>query len=509
MVYDIIIIGAGPGGYETAVEAAKRGLQVLIVEAGPVGGTCLNEGCIPTKTLCRTAELYDDIKVAGDFGINLNNSDGKDPINNSLKISLDFGRVIARKDEVVQQLRSGVEMLLKHKNITLVRGYAKLLDTHNINVTPILENPNSENAQDGSNSNNNLESIDYQGNNIIVSTGSISASLPVPGADLPSVINSGQLLQIDHVPERLCIIGAGVIGLEFASIFHSFGSEVTVVEYCKEVLPRFDTDLAKRLRKSLSSRGINIITQAQVTSISDISGNSDSSDNSDSSKLQSESISSLEGKNQVKVSYLHKGAEESVVADKVLMAVGRRANLGSLNFEEVGIELDRRGVVVNENLQTSVPNIYAIGDINGGMMLAHAAKYQGLKVLDYIMGIESKINLDIMPAAVFTNPEVAVVGLTEEDCKAQDVEYKALKSFYRANGKSLAMGSTEGYCKLLVTKDDDPKVLGAHIMGAHAADLIQEVSVLMREGGSLESLRTTVHPHPTLSEIVQDAAHSL
>ena len=374
----IIIIGAGPGGYETALVAAKRGVEVVLIEAGHVGGTCLNEGCIPTKAFCRNAEVMDGLREAENFGVT------------GLSYGFDFGAVTSRKNAVVEQLRGGVEGLLGHKNITLVRGKASFKDPHTVVV----------------------EGAEYTADYIIIATGSVSASLPIPGADLPGILTSREILDMQEVPKRLCVIGGGVIGLEFASIFRSFGSEVTVLEYFKEILPRFDSDLSKRLKQSLGKRGIEICTQAQVTGI-------ETRDDA-----------------AYRVSFTRKGKEETVEADKVLMAVGRKANVASLNLADVGIEFTPRGIVVDDKtMQTNIAHIYAVGDINGKMMLAHAATFQGLVALDHIMGIENEIDLSVMPAAVFTSPEAACVGMTEEDCKAADIPVKCLKSFFRANGK--------------------------------------------------------------------------
>lgn len=447
-MYDIIIIGAGPGGYETAVEAAKCDLKVLVAEASHVGGTCLNEGCIPTKSFCRNAEVLEDIRHAGDFGIDLP------------EVKLDFAKVLQRKNEVVEQLRAGVTSLLRHKNITFVEGRAELLDGHSIRVNGEV----------------------YEASNIIVATGSVSASLPIPGADLEGVITSKEILELREVPQRLCVIGAGVIGLEFASVFNTFGSQVSVIEYCKDILPRFDTDLAKRLKQSLGKKGIDITTQAQVLRIE----------------------AADEG---LKVVYLKKDKEESVIADKVLMAVGRRANLASLDFAAAGIETDRRGVIVNENMQTSVPSVYAVGDINGKMMLAHAATFQGMVALSHILGKSSRVRLDIMPAAVFTKPEVASVGLTEDECKEKSIDVICLKSFFRANGKAVSMAEPDGYCKLVVAREDG-RILGCHMFGAHSADIIQEVCALMNRDASIDDFKAIIHAHPTLCEVLQAAAHN-
>ena len=453
----IIIIGAGPGGYETALLAAKRGVEVILVEAGPVGGTCLNEGCIPTKAFCRNAEVLDGLREAVSFGVT------------DMSYGFDFKTVVDRKNAVVEQLRGGVEGLLGHKLITLVRGKASFKDQHTVVV----------------------ESKEYKADYIIIATGSVSASLPIPGADLPGILTSKEILDIDEIPQSLCVIGGGVIGLEFASIFRSFGSEVTVLEYCKDILPRFDTDLAKRLKQSLGKRGIDIQTQAQVTSISESEG-------------------------RYTVSFTRKGKDETVVTDKVLMAVGRRANLDSMNYADIGLECTRRGIAVNDKMQTNLPHIYAIGDIHGLMMLAHAATFQGIVALDHIMGVENQIDLSVMPAAVFTSPEAASVGLTEDECKDKGVPVKCLKSFFRANGKAVTMGETDGFCKVVVAAEpkdgaDSPyepgRILGCHLFGPHASDIVQEACALITRKATLEEFQSVIHTHPTLTEVLQSAIH--
>lgn len=441
----IIIIGAGPGGYETAATAARNGFDVTLIEANEVGGTCLNEGCIPTKALCRTASLLTDLAEAAGYGVD------------NVSYTLNFPAVMVRKEAIVAQLKSGVETLLSIPNLRLVKGTARFVDAHTVEAA------------------GETFTADY----IIIATGSVSAMLPIPGHDLPGVITSREMLSLDSIPKRLCIIGAGVIGLEFASIFRTFGSEVTVVEFAKEVLPHFDSDLAKRLRQSLGKRGITIETQSGVTAIEAV-------------------------EDGLKVIYERKGKTAEVVADKVLMAVGRRANTASLNLADVGVETDRRGIVVNDRMQTSVPHIYAIGDVNGQMMLAHAASFQGERALHAIMGRDDELRLDVMPAAVFTMPEVATVGMTEDDCKAQGVAYSAKKAFFRANGKALCLGESEGYCKLIVAEDG--KLLGCHIYGPHASDLVQEACALITKNGTVEDLRNIIHTHPTLSEVVMTAA---
>ncbi|MGM9735186.1 MAG: dihydrolipoyl dehydrogenase [Candidatus Cryptobacteroides sp.] len=468
----ITIIGAGPGGYETAVEAASKGIDVTIISDGPVGGTCLNEGCIPTKTFCRNAELLENLRCSPEFGIN------------ATEIGFDFQKARQRKEEVVGQLRSGVEFLLKNKHIRLVSGKASLKDSHTVMVSP----------SDGG------ETEEVVSDYIIIATGSVPASLPIPGAGLEGVINSTQLLSIDAVPQRLCIIGAGVIGLEFASIFRSFGSEVTVLEYCKDILPRFDTDLAKRLKQSLGKRGIRIETSAQVQEITSCD-------------------------NILTVNYLKKDKTFSVEADKVLMAVGRKPAVESLNLADAGIAFGPKGIVTDRDMRTNVPNIFAIGDIRGGMMLAHVATFEGKRALNAILadiqagGIgkgkaEDRIDFGVIPAAVFTYPEAATVGLTEEDCAERGIRCRCLKSFFRANGKAVAMGETDGYCKLIVaapengTEFKDGQILGCHLFGAHSSDIVQEIAALMNCNASICDLQSIIHAHPTLTEVLLGAANA-
>lgn len=445
---NIIIIGAGPGGYETAVHAAKQGLSVTIFEERKPGGTCLNEGCIPTKSFCKNAEVMEQLKEAEVYGIE------------HLSYSFDFGKVVERKNQVVELLNAGIDSLMQHKLITYVKGKAQLKDAHTVVA-------NGE---------------EYSADYILIATGSVTKLLPVPGMNLPGVLTSKEMLDIDHIPERLCVIGAGVIGLEFASIFHRFGSKVTVVEYAKEILPNFDTDIAKRLKQTLGKRGIEIVNQAKVGGVA----------------KQGDTLA---------VSYEYKGEQKVCEADTVLVAVGRAANVEALNLQDIGIEYSPKGISVNENMQTNIPHIYAIGDVNGLCMLAHAATFQGLRALHHIQKQTDSIRLDIIPAAVFTSPEAAMVGLTEEQCKEKGIAFVTKKAFFRANGKALAMNEPDGFCKLIVSSEDE-RILGCHLFGAHSADLIQEVCAMMNKEVTLTEFKQVIHGHPTLGEVVQSALFS-
>lgn len=456
----ILIIGAGPGGYETALAARKYGFDVILAESGHVGGTCLNAGCIPTKAYCRSAEIMEEIRQAGKFGVLAG-----EPV-------LDFSQVKNRKDGIVSGLRANVESLLEASGVRLVRGRAVFRDSGTVAV-------GGEDCK-----------ADY----IIIATGSVPVILPVEGMSLPGVLDSAGLLDLETLPSSLCIIGGGVIGLEFASVFRSFGCQVTVVEYCREVLPRFDQDIAKRLRQSLSRKGVVFSMQSEVTSVESLP----------------------DGK--LKVNWLRKGVTESCEAEKVLVAVGRRPDISGLGTDAAGIALSDRGAVaVDDDMRTNIPHIFAIGDVNGRNLLAHAATAQGRIALRTIMketGVPDSRTGDhtasvaagmapAIPSAVFTEPQAASVGLTEEDCKSAPAEYKVYKSFYRSNGKAVCMGETDGLCKILASPDG--KILGCHVLGPHAADMVQEISSLMTAGAGVEQLRQAVHIHPTLGEILVSA----
>ena len=411
---DLIIIGAGPGGYRAAEYAAKQGLKVVVFEGSEVGGTCLNVGCIPTKTYVHSAT---------------------------------FAEARERMATVVGQLRQGVEGILSHPNITLVREKGVFTDAHTVG--------------------------DYTADNIIIATGSETKWLPIKGKDAPRVVDSTGLLNLETQPKRLAIIGAGVIGMEFASVFNRFGTEVTVIEYLKECLPALDSDIAKRLRKYLERPRVG------------------------------DGTSGMKGG----ITFKMKTAVEDIAdidADVVLMATGRKPRVQA-DFANAGIEFDeRKGVTVDDHFKTTVNGIFAIGDVNGKQMLAHAAEMQAIHVVNLIIGKPDNIRFDIMPAAIFTQPEAACVGPTEDQLKAEGIAYECRKSFWRANGKALAMGETEGMLKLFVSPEDGA-ILGCHAYGAHSADIVQEVSVLMCKHTTIAELADMVHIHPTLSEILKSA----
>lgn len=431
---DLIIIGAGPGGYRAAEYAARQGMKVTIFEGSEVGGTCLNVGCIPTKTYVHAAT---------------------------------FEEAITRQPQVTGQLRNGVEALLSHPNITLIRGKASFLDPHTVTCP--------------------ISSDSITAPNMIIATGSETKWLPIEGLDDPRVVDSTGLLQLQEQPKRLAVIGAGVIGMEFASIFHRFGTEVTVIEYLKECLPALDSDIAKRLRKYLEKRGITFKMKTAVQCLADID------------------------------------------ADCILMATGRKPRTEGLNLAAAGITLTPQGAIPVDDCfrVTTVPTcsssaavpdstlsgLYAIGDVNGRQMLAHAAEMQAVRAVNHILGRKDNIRFDIMPAAIFTTPEAACVGPSEDALKALAADsspvapaYECRKAFHRANGKAITMGEAEGMLKLF-SEPDAGRILGCHAYGTHAADIVQEISVLMCRDTTIAQLRDMVHIHPTVNEIVLAAAN--
>ncbi len=410
---DLLIIGCGPGGYRAALHAAKHGLQVTIFDGTHAGGTCLNEGCIPTKSLLHDAH----------------------------QPSPSLAAAMERKEQIVSQLRQNVEQLMATPGITFVQSDAHFVAPYEVEAAGER----------------------YTAPHILIATGSKAKLPPISDINRPEVMTSTELLCTATLPRRLAIIGAGVIGMEFASIFHHMGSEVEVYEFLKECLPTIDKDIAKRLRKQLEKEGIRFNMGYSVESI------------------------------------------ESLHADAVLVATGRRPNTEGLELKAAGIDCTPHGITVDDNMQTSVPGIYAVGDVNGRCMLAHAAEFQGFRAVNHILGQTDRIRFDIMPAAVFTTPEVASVGLTDAQCKEAGRMVNVKKSLYRSNGKALTMNDTDGLVKLVIDANDG-RILGCHIMGAHAADMVQEVAALMNLDATLDQLSHIIHIHPTLGELLHDAA---
>jgi len=434
---DLLIIGAGPGGYETAARAADDGMTVRLIERAELGGTCLNRGCIPTKCLCKSAEVIDTVNDATRFGVTVDS------------FSINFGTAIARARHVVETLRDGIRQTLG--KVDIVKGVARFTAPHQVSV----------------------DNCEYTADKIIIATGSTPARLPIEGAGL--ALTSDEVLASDTLPASAIIIGGGVIGMEMACILAAFGTAVTVIEYCKEILPGFDRDIARRLHSQLSRRdkAPDILTSATVKSIRRTSPCA------------------------LQVTFDSKKGEQHLEAEQVIMAVGRRPTIPE-GCNEVGIKSDSKGIVTDNNLCTSVENVYAIGDCNGRCMLAHAASAQGRVVLGH------DINLNIIPSAVFTVPELAMAGLSEEQCKEAGKKYSVGKAMFGANGKALSIGEPTGLAKIIYDSMTG-EIYGAHILGPHAADLIQEAATAMASGLGVQAIARAVHPHPTLVEIMSAA----
>lgn len=421
--YDLIVIGAGPGGYECAAMGAADGLSTLLIERDALGGTCLNRGCIPTKTLCRSAQIAADVADAAAYGI----------VTGSWHA--DMAAIMARKNAVVAQLREGVDMLTARCD--RISGTARL-------AAPDVVEVNGE---------------QFTAERIVVATGSVAATLPVPGAEL--CVSSDTMLDLSELPASLVVIGGGVIGLEFASIYSALGTEVTLVEYAPEILPAIDRDVAKRLRSLMQKRGVSIAVGARVTGIT-------------------------QGNGELTVNYDVKGKPRAATGAMVLMAVGRRPLLPD------GLTREMLDTLDPATLRIPGTPLYVIGDANGRCMLAHAAAAQARMVMG------RQVNMDVIPSAVFTIPECASVGVTEARAAEAGLEFRAVKGMFRSNGKALAMGEPDGLVKILLTPDGH--ILGCSIVGPHAADLIAEVALALSAGLTATALTATIHAHPTLSE---------
>lgn len=444
---DLLIIGGGPGGYEIAAEAAKEGRKVTLIERDALGGTCLNRGCIPTKCLCASASAINAVKDAEKFGVEVEG------------FKLNYTMAAERMRSVTDQLRSGIESLLK--DVEVIKGEAVL-------------------GKAGDRVAVEVNGQRFTANQLLIATGSKPASLPIEGAELAKT--SDDVLKFKKLPESAAIIGGGVIGMEFASIFASFGVETTVIEFCPEILPAFDKEVAKRLRSTLSRKGVKIIVGAAVKSL-----HAHLPEDPEMGKIT--------------VTYSGKKGDESVDCKVAIMAVGRKAVLPQ-GCEEAGIDVNKRGFIeVDDNMLTSMPDVYAVGDVNGVCMLAHAASAQARMALGF------DVDMDYVPSAVFTMPECAMVGLTEEACMKEGIEYAKNKAMFAANGKALAMGESDGFVKVLYSPATR-LLLGVHVIGPHAADIIAEATACMAEGATIDSIaKGIIHGHPTLSEAFMSACN--
>lgn len=446
--YDVLILGGGPGGYVAAIKAAQLGAKVAVVEKERLGGVCLNWGCIPTKTLLKTAKLYRDIQRTEDFAIlGIDKS----------SIKVDWKLLLKRKDRIVDKLVSGIYTLFKKNKIDLYEGKGTILNKNQIEV--------------------NGEII--TGKNLIIAIGAGDSSPSIPGLDdlvkSGKVINSKGALQLEEIPKDLVIVGGGVIAVEFATLFNALGSNVTIIQRSNRILSAVESEMVSTLEKQLKRDGIKILTSTRLLSFSD-----------DGVKID------------------HKGEEKTIKGDKYLVSLGVKPDLSQV--KNLDLEINDKGyIVTNNKMETSIKGVYAIGDLNGRYALAHVASAEGIVAAENIMGRESTLNYNIVPQCVYTFPELASVGLTEEEAKNKGHDYTVSKFPLAANGKALAEGESSGFIKI-ISDNQYGEILGIHIMASHATDMIAEAVTAMQLEGTVYDLAKAIHPHPTLSEIVMEAA---
>ncbi len=438
--YDLIIIGAGPGGYEAAFEAAAGGLKTALIEKEALGGTCLNHGCIPTKSLLHSAELYRSAKEAGVYGV-------------QAEVTVDPQTMLARKNEVVGQLRQGIAMQMKKAKVDVFTGLGTIVDEHTVQVGE--------------------ESL--KGRFLMIATGSRTFVPPIPGADLPGVVTSDELLEKDSLFEHLVIIGGGVIGMEFASFYSALGKKVTVIEALPRLLPALDKEISQSLKMLLKKRGVDIHTGARVEEI-------------------------REGLTCV---FTEKETQQTVEADGILICIGRRPNTEGLFAGEPLVAMERGFIKTDAFGRTSIPHIYAIGDVTGGLMLAHEATAEGRNAVHHMLGQTPSIRADVIPGCVYTEPEIATVGLTVDQAKEQGIAADSHKYPMTANGKTVVSGAERGFIKV-VFDPESRRILGAQMMCERATDMISEFAVAIVHELTLEDMGKVVRPHPTFSEAITE-----
>lgn len=460
--YDLVILGAGTGGYVAAIRASQLGLKTAIVEKGKLGGTCLHEGCIPSKALLRSAEVFETIKQSGDFGVDVS------------EYSLNFDAVQKRKETIVDQLYKGVQHLIKKGKIDVYEGYGRIMG-------PSIFSPRAGTV-----------SVEYDGDRendmlvpkyVMIATGSRANTLPGLELDETQVMSSTGALKMKRVPSSITIIGGGVIGVEWASMLSDFGSKVTVLEYLDRVLPGEDADISKEMQRAMKKKGIKVITSAEV--------------NGDLTEIQDD---------QVTVHYIHKGEEKSVSSEKVLLSVGRKANTEDIGLNNTEITTNAGFIEVNEHYQTAEEHIYAIGDVIGGLQLAHVASHEGIHAVEHMAELDpDPIEDHLVPKCTYSAPEVASVGLTEDEAKEKGYEVISAKFSFKAIGKALVFGDTSGFVKI-VTDQKSQDLLGVHMIGPHVTELISEAALAKVLDATHWEVAATIHPHPTLSEIMGEAA---
>ena len=474
--FDLVVIGAGPGGYEAAIEGARKGMKVALVENRELGGTCLNRGCIPTKTILHTAELYHELQSGPSIGLT-----AREP-------AVDMEMVQKRKEEVLDQLRKGIASLMKANKISVCYGTGTILDREHVKVTAAGEKAGgkAEEKAEEQPGGQRQDQVVLETSRILIATGSVPACPPIPGSSLPGVVTSDGLLDKKDMFGHLIIIGGGVIGMEFASVYSSLGHGVTVIEALDRILPTMDKEIAQNLKMIMKKRNVDIHTGAKVEEI-----------------LQTEDRSGLICR------YVEKDKPCEARADGILIATGRRAYTGGLITDESSREvkdmaMERGRIITDEKYETSVPGIYAIGDVTGGIQLAHAATAQGRNAVAHMAGEDMVIRTDIIPSCVYTNPEIGCVGISADEAKARGMEAVTKKYIMSANGKSILSQQERGFIKV-VADSGSHRILGAQMMCARATDMISQFAVAMANGLTLEDMAKVIFPHPTFSEGILEA----
>jgi dihydrolipoamide dehydrogenase len=478
-VFDLVVVGGGPGGYPAAIRAAQLGLKTALVEKERPGGVCLNWGCIPTKAMLRSAEVLETMQHSAELGVLADN------------VRLDYPAVVERKERVVKTLTDGVARLLKANGVTVVNGHARLAGPRTVEVVGVGDPPlgaggplyNAPAAPGG------RPQATLEGRSLILATGSTPVLLPIPGIDLPGVVTSDGAFLLEEVPGRIVIIGASAVGAEWATMFNAFGSQVTMVELLPTLLPAEDEDIGRALARSFARRGIKVQTGRTVSEIAQAAKGG----------RRGRAL-------RVTVADPGGGNAEQVETDVVLVGVGRRPNTEGLDLERAGVATDQRGwVQVDERLRTSVPGVHAIGDLTGKVLLAHVATHQGLVAAGVIAGHDERMDYKAVPAATFTHPEVASVGLTEAKAREAGHDVVVGRFPFPALGRAQTYGSTEGLVKVVAERRYG-EVLGVHIIGPSASDLIPEGVLAMHLEATLEDIADTIHAHPTLGEGTMEAA---
>ncbi|HIQ95709.1 MAG TPA: dihydrolipoyl dehydrogenase [Candidatus Limivivens merdigallinarum] len=452
--YDLIVIGGGPAGYTAAAEGAKKGMKAALIERKAIGGTCLNEGCIPTKTLMHCTELYREVKAGEGIGLY------------AKELSCDMGKLQDYKEGVIGELQKGIGIMLKQNKVTVYEGTGQIVEV-------------PEPGEDSGKIKVQVGDEVLEAGKVLISTGSVPMKLPIPGMDLEGVLDSTRMLSERTIPKSLLIIGGGVIGVEFATVYHALGCKVTIVEALDKILAGLDREISQSMKMQFKKMGIEVHTGARVKEI--------------------------RKEEELCCTFVEKEQEISISCEKILVAAGRRADTSGLLGEGISLEMEKGRILVDETFKTSIPGIYAVGDVIGGIQLAHVAEAEAINTVCAMNGTASRMNLKLVPSCIYTSPEIASVGMTADEAKAAGIEAVSAKYLTSANGKSVLSGQERGFVKLVAEKSTG-RLLGAQLFCARATDMISELSAAIAEEMTVQKLSGVIHPHPTFSEAIWEAA---